>query len=88
MIMSWIYTGMLVLALLSAVLTDQGSALSAAVPEGAAAGITLAISLAGSICLWSGVGRLMERSGITQALSRLLGPLLHLVFPGTKKTPP
>lgn len=87
MIMSWIYTGMLVLALLCAVLTGQGGALSAAVPEGAAAGITLAISLAGSICLWSGVGRLMERSGMTQALSRLLGPLLHLVFPGAKKDP-
>ena len=87
MTMSWIFTAMLTVSLLGALITGQGSALSAAVPEGAAAGVTLAISLSGSICLWTGVGRLMERSGITDLLARLLQPLLHLVFPGTKKDP-
>ena len=68
-------------------LTGNGSALAAAVPQGAQAGVTLAISLAGSICLWSGVGRLMERIGATAALSKLLSPILHRLFPGTTADP-
>ena len=51
-----------------------GPALSAAVAQGAQSGLTLAISIGGSLCLWSGVGRLMEAVGATKALSRLLRP--------------
>lgn len=85
MVMGYIWTGMAVLATLAAVITGQGSALAAAVPQGAQAGITLAISLAGSLCLWSGVGVLMEHCGIMDALARLLHPLLTRLFPTTKK---
>lgn len=85
MVMSWIFTGMVLLSVLCAGILGRGNALSAAVPQGAQAGITLAISLAGSICLWSGVGKLMERVGLTALLSRLLQPLLHRLFPATKQ---
>ena len=85
MIMSWIYTAIIVLCLLSAMLTGTGSALAAAVPSGAQAGITLAVSIAGSICLWTGVGKLMEHTGITRFLSRMLRPLLNSVFPQTRR---
>ena len=84
MVMGWIFTGMILLSVLCAGILGRGSALSAAVPQGAQAGITLAISLAGSICLWSGVGKLMERVGLTALLSRLLRPLLHRLFPATQ----
>lgn len=83
--MSWIYTAIILLCLLSAMLTGTGSALAAAVPAGAQAGITLAVSIAGSICLWTGVGKLMEHTGITRFLSRLFRPLLHTVFPRTRQ---
>lgn len=87
MVMSYIWTGMVLIAFFAAILTGQGSALAAAVPEGAQAGITLAISLAGSICLWTGAGKLMEQCGIMDMLSRCLSPLLHRIFPSTKKDP-
>ena len=87
MTMSWIWTGILALSLICAAATGKGSALASAIPLGAQAGITLAISLAGSICLWTGVGKLMEKAGITATLSRLLRPLLHKVFPGSKTDP-
>lgn len=85
MVMSWIFTGMVLLAVVCAGATGSGSALAAALPQGAQAGITLAISLAGSICLWSGVGKLMEGIGLTATLSRILQPLLHRLFPATRK---
>lgn len=87
MIMAWllcIFTGV---SCVCAFLTGNGDALAAAVPEGAQAGITLAVSMAGSMCLWTGVGKLMEQTGITQQLAKLLAPLLHRIFPQTKTDP-
>ncbi len=84
MVMSWIFTGIVAISLIAALFLGRGSELAAAVPQGAQAGITLAISMAGAFCLWTGVGRLMEKAGFTGFLSRLLRPLLHRVFPSTK----
>ena len=85
MVMSWVWTGMVAISLLAAVVLGRGGELSAAVPMGAREGVMLAISLAGSICLWTGVGKLMERAGLTGLLSRLLRPLLGRVFPSVKR---
>ena len=87
MIMSWIWTGFLLVSLIFSWFTGQGSALSRAVMEGAQAGITLALSIAGSLCLWTGVGHLMENIGITGKVSTLLRPVLYRIFPGTKQDP-
>ena len=85
MVMSWIFAGILGISLVAAVLLGNGSALAAAIPQGAQAGITLAISMAGSICLWTGVGKLMEYTGVTKLLSKLLEPILNKLFPSTKQ---
>ena len=85
MIMGWIFCIFIVLACFCSLLTGQGASLAASIPAGAQAGIELSLSLAGSLCLWTGVGKLLERAGLTAALSQLLAPLLHLVFPGTKQ---
>lgn len=85
MTMSWIWTGILGLSVFCAFLTGQGSALAASVAQGAQSGVTLAVSIGGSVCLWTGVGKLMERSGVTAFLSKLLSPLLHRLFPTSKQ---
>lgn len=85
MVMSWIWTGIVAVSLLCGALNGRGSALAAAVMQGAQAGVTLAISMAGAICLWSGIGKLMTAIGLTDKLSRLLHPLLHRVFPSSKQ---
>ena len=84
MVMSWIWTGMVAISLVAAAIFGNGSALSAAVAKGAQAGITLAVSMAGAICLWTGVGKLMEQAGLTGKLSKLLRPLLGRLFPSIK----
>ena len=87
MVMSWIWTGLLLISLVFAWITGRSGELAAAVMQGAQAGVTLAISMAGAICLWTGVGNLMDHTGMTDKLSRLLRPVLHRLFPGTKKDP-
>lgn len=85
MVMSWIFTGIVAISVIAALILGRGSELAAAVPQGAQAGITLAISMAGSICLWTGVGKLMEKAGFTGFLSKLLKPLLMRLFPSSKE---
>ncbi len=87
MVMSYIWFFILLISVVFALLTGNGSALAAAIPQGAQAGITLAFSLAGSICLWSGVGALMERIGATTALAKLLSPALNRLFSSAKTDP-
>lgn len=87
MVMSWIWTGMIVLSLAGAVFLGNAGALAAAIIQGAQSGVTLAISMAGAICLWSGVGALMEKAGISAFVSRLLRPILGRLFPSTKNDP-
>ena len=85
MMMGWIFCFFTAIACFCSLLTGQGSALAASIPVGAQSGIELSLSLAGSLCLWTGVGKLLEKAGVTTLLSRLLSPLLHLLFPGTKQ---
>lgn len=84
MIMGWIFCLFAGISCVCALLTGRGSALSAAVPEGAQTGITLALSMAGSLCLWTGIGNLLEKIGITGLMARWLSPLLSRIFPSTQ----
>lgn len=85
MVMTWIFTVILAISLTAAAILGNGAALASAVTQGAQAGITLSVSLAGSICLWTGVGKLMEKVGLTDLLAKALSPLLGRIFPSTKK---
>ena len=85
MVMTYVFTGMVFLSVVGSLLLGTGSALSAGVASGAQTGITLAISISGAICLWSGVGTLMEKTGISSGLSRLLRPVLSRLFPSVKE---
>jgi len=79
--MSYIWVGMLAVSIVFSLLGGSAGAAAAAALEGARAGITLSLSLAGALCLWSGVMRVMERAGLSRALARLLAPPLRLLFP-------
>ena len=87
MVMSWVWSGLLLLSVVTSLILENGGALAASVPKGAQAGLELAFSLAGSICLWSGVGKLMEKAGLTAMLSRLFAPLLGRIFPSFRTDP-
>lgn len=87
MIMSYIWVGLIAVSVAASLVLGNGSQLAAAIPQGAQAGVTLAISMAGSICLWTGVGKVMEKAGITVFLSRLLKPLLGRIFPSFQTDP-
>ena len=80
MTMSWVWTGMVVVSLLSGLYTGQGEAVAAAAMEGARQGLELCMSIGGMLCLWSGVMEVMGRCGLTEKLASLLSPLLRVLF--------
>lgn len=87
MVMSYVFTGMVALSLLASLFTGTLPQMTAALFDGAKSAVTLTLSLAGVLCLWSGVIRVMETTGISDLLAKLLHPLLRLVFPEASGDP-
>ncbi len=85
MVMSWAWALLIGASVICAAVTGNVQALSAAVMQGAQAGVTLAISIAGSLCLWSGIGNVMGKLGLTATLAKLLKPGMNLLFPTTRE---
>ena len=83
--MSLVWVAMLALSLVFGLLTGRGAALGGAAMEGARKAITLGISLAGSLCLWSGFAALLKKSGLQRVLTRLLSPLLGRLYPTARR---
>ena len=81
MTMTVIWTGMVVLSILCGLATGRGPAVASAAVEGASAAVELALSIAGMLCLWTGVMEVMRQSGLADKLSKLLEPALRRLFP-------
>lgn len=81
MTMTILWTGMVVLSILCGLATGQSAQVTAAAVEGTQAAVELCLSIAGMLCLWTGVMEVMRRSGLAEKLSRLLRPMLRLLFP-------
>lgn len=81
MAMAAVWTGMVVISVLCGLITGNGPQVAAAALEGAAAAVTLCLSIAGIMCLWMGVMEVMRRSKLSEKLSRLMTPALRLLYP-------
>ena len=83
--MPYFLTGLFSLSLLFGCATGQLSAVSAAALTGAQSAVELCLSMAGAICLWSGVMTLMDRCGLSGKLAALLRPLLRRILPNASR---
>ena len=81
MAMAWIWTGMVALSLVFGILTGNLDAVANAALEGARSAIDLSISMAGILCLWSGVMEIMNACGLSAGLARVFRPLLRRLLP-------
>ena len=81
MVMSWVWAVLVGISVICAAVTGNIRGLSGAVMQGAQRGVALSISLAGSLCLWAGIGKVMEKLGLTAGLARLLRPGMVRLFP-------
>ena len=61
MAMAWLWTGMVAVSLVFGILTGSVGELGGAALEGATAAVELCVSMAGIMCLWTGVMEVMDR---------------------------
>lgn len=87
MAMTWVWTGMVVLSLLFGVLNGTLDAVAAAAMDGAQSAVELSISMAGVLCLWSGVMEVMKVCGLSDSLARAFRPLLRRLLPQASRDP-
>lgn len=81
MAMAWVWTGMVVLSLIFGVATGNLDAVAEAALTGAASAIDLSLSMAGILCLWSGVMEVMNVCGLSESLAKIFRPLLRRLLP-------
>ena len=79
--MSYIWPIMMVFSFFCAIATGNMGNLSSAIVSGGTDAVTLALKLAGIICLWNGLINIADKSGLTKALCRLMNPILRIIFP-------
>ena len=87
MAMDAVWTILTVTAVVWGAAAGRMGAVSAAALEGAAAGVQLCLSLAGAVCLWSGVMELLRRCGLAEKLAGLLRPVLGRLLPKASADP-
>lgn len=81
MAMSWIWLVMVGVSMLCGAATGRMEEVAGAALEGANAGVELCLAMVGVMCLWMGVMKVMEKSGMVEGLSRCLHPILSRLYP-------
>ena len=80
--MDYIWAGMVIFSIITGAVTGRMQAVSDAVFSGAGNAVTLCLTILGAMCLWGGLMRVADKSGITAVLGRILRPFIKLAFPG------
>ena len=85
MAMTWVWCGMVLLSLLFGLVNGRLDDVAAAALEGAGSAIQLSLSMAGVLCLWSGVMEVMKVCGLSDGLARAFRPLLRRLLPNASR---
>lgn len=76
---------MLVIAFITSLFTGRMSELSNALISGAQDAASLSFSMLGVMCLWTGLSKIAEKSGLTEIIAKLLFPITKFLFPKLKQ---
>ena len=72
---------MVIISFVCALCTGRMENLSKSILDGADSSIRLVISMAGVMCLWTGIMKIADRSGMTEKISKAMSPLLSKIMP-------
>jgi len=79
--MSWIWAGLLAVAVATAALNGRMAALTGAIAESAGRAVTLSLGLVGVMTLWLGLMKVAEEAGLVRILARAARPVMRRLFP-------
>lgn len=81
MAMAFVWSGMIVISVIFGILNGNMEAVSNAALDGARSAVDLSVSMAGILCLWSGIMEIMNICGISTALAHCFRPILRFLLP-------
>ena len=87
MILSWVIVLLFAAAVAGGAALGRGAEVSAAMLSGAGDALSLGLKLAGPVSMWCAMQCAMERSGLSDRLSRLFRQALRRLFPESAADP-
>lgn len=79
--MNYVFAGMILIAVIFGCVTGNAGAVTSAVFSGTSDAVELFITLCGVMAFWNGVMKIAEECHITDRFSRVMRPLIKLLFP-------
>lgn len=75
----------IILSFSFAIFTGNLESLNNSIFDSSNSAVSLSIDLLGSMCLWSGIMQIASKTSLIENLTKLLEPILNLLFPDLKK---
>ena len=82
--LSYIWSAMIILGIVFSTITGGISNITEEVLGGAETATTLILQMVGIICMWMGLMKIAEESGLISSISLKFAPLLNFLFPELK----
>lgn len=83
--LNYVWSGLVIISIICSVFLGNTEDLSKALVDSGASSIELIITMAGIICLWTGIMKIAVESGLTSVFAKIFSPLLRSLFPNLDK---
>ena len=83
-----IWVGMIIIGMIYSVFTGNLSSITDAALSASKEAVTLCITMIGVMAFWCGLMEIATQAGIIDAMSGMLQPVIHFLFPRLKKEHP
>lgn len=83
--LNYVWSGLVIISIICSVFLGNTEDLSKALVDSGASSIELIITIAGIICLWTGIMKIAVESGLTSVFAKVFSPLLRPLFPNLDK---
>ncbi len=86
--LNYLWSGLVIISIICSIFLGNTESLSKALIDSGASSIELILTMAGIMCLWSGIMKIAVESGFTTLIAKLFSPLLRPMFPKLDKNSP
>lgn len=83
--LNYVWSGLVIISIICSVFLGNTEDLSKSLVDSGASSIELIITMAGIICLWTGIMKIAVESGLTSVFAKVFSPLLRPLFPNLDK---
>lgn len=83
--LNYVWSGLVIISIICSIFLGNTEDLSKSLVDSGASSIELIITMAGIICLWTGIMKIAVESGLTSVFAKVFSPLLRPLFPNLDK---